>query len=111
MSPQSCRDAIGVMLVAGPHAVFDRARPSLETMTGEVWYVGERPTSPPAYKIFGNSLLFAITAGLTDVLAMANSLGVPPLDAAGVFTDFKPGSRSRPAPRRWPGATSSRPSS
>jgi 3-hydroxyisobutyrate dehydrogenase-like beta-hydroxyacid dehydrogenase len=91
MSPQSCRDATGVMLVAGPRDMFDRARPSLEAMTGEVWYVGERPDLAAAYKIFGNSLAFAITAGLTDVMVMAANLGVPPLDAAGLFTHFKPG--------------------
>lgn len=91
MAPQSARDGTGVMIVAGPHDVFDRARPSLEAMTGEVWYVGERPDLAAAYKIFGNSLAFAITAGLTDVMVMAANLGVPPLDAATLFTHFKPG--------------------
>ncbi len=92
MSPQMCRDAAGLMVVAGPKAVFDLVRPSLEKMTGEVWYVGERPDLAAAYKIFGNALLFVITAGIADVLAMAKSVGVPPQDAAGLFSKFKVGS-------------------
>jgi 3-hydroxyisobutyrate dehydrogenase len=91
MSPQMCRDAMGLMLVSGPGAVFERARPALQAMTGEVWYVGERPDLAAAYKIFGNSLMFAIAGGLADVMSMAANLGVPPQDAAGLFTRFKPG--------------------
>jgi 3-hydroxyisobutyrate dehydrogenase-like beta-hydroxyacid dehydrogenase len=91
MSPQMCRDAVGLMVVAGPQAVFDPVRPALEKMTGEVWYVGERPGLAAAYKIFGNALLFVITAGIADVLAMAKNVGVAPLDAAGLFSKFKVG--------------------
>jgi 3-hydroxyisobutyrate dehydrogenase-like beta-hydroxyacid dehydrogenase len=92
MSPQMCRDAVGLMLVAGPQPVFESVREPLQKMTGEVWYVGERPDLAAAYKIFGNSLLFVITAGIVDVLAMAKSVEVSPQDAAGVFSRFKVGS-------------------
>ena len=92
MSPQMCRDSTGLMLVSGPEPVFDRARPALEKMTGDVWYVGERPDLAAAYKIFGNSLLFVITAGLVDVMAMAKGVGVPALDAARLFSKFRAGS-------------------
>jgi 3-hydroxyisobutyrate dehydrogenase len=43
MSPQACRDATGIMLCAGPTARFESVRPALEKMTGDLWYVGERP--------------------------------------------------------------------
>ena len=92
MSPQMCRDAVGLMLAAGPGDVFERARPALEKMTGEVWYVGDRPDLAAAYKIFGNSLLFVITAGLVDIMAMAKGVGVPAIDAARLFSKFKAGS-------------------
>ncbi len=91
MSPQMCRDGVGLMVVAGPTPVFESVRESLAKMTGDVWYVGERPDLAAAYKIFGNSLLFVITAGIADVLAMAKGVGVPPQDAAGVFSRFKIG--------------------
>jgi len=91
MSPQMCRDAAGLMLVSGPRPIFESVRPALEKMTGEVWYCGEREDLAAAYKIFGNSMLFVITAGIADVLAMAKNVGVPPKDAAALFNRFKIG--------------------
>ena len=58
-------------------------------MTGGVWYFGERGDFAAAYKIFGNSMLFTITAGIADVLAMAKNVGVSPTDAAGLFSKFR----------------------
>jgi 3-hydroxyisobutyrate dehydrogenase len=91
MSPQMARDGVGIMLVSGPGAVFDAVRDALERMTGEVWYVGEQPDLAAAYKIFGNSMLFVIAAGVADVFAMAKGLGIAPADALAVFTKFQPG--------------------
>jgi 3-hydroxyisobutyrate dehydrogenase-like beta-hydroxyacid dehydrogenase len=89
MSPQMCRDAQGLMMVSGPAAVYELVREPLAKMTGEVWYVGEREDLAAAYKIFGNSMLFVITAGLVDVFAMAKNLGVPAQDAVGLFSKFR----------------------
>jgi 3-hydroxyisobutyrate dehydrogenase len=88
MSPQMCRDGKGLILVSGPSGVFDVVQPALARMTGDVWYLGERSELAAAYKLFGNSMLFAINAGLTDVLAMARSLGVPGEDAVALFSRF-----------------------
>jgi 3-hydroxyisobutyrate dehydrogenase-like beta-hydroxyacid dehydrogenase len=90
MSPQMARDGVGVMLVAGPQSIFDELRGELATMTGDVWYVGEQGDRAAAYKIFGNSMLFVITAGVADVFAMAKGLGIPPGDALQVFSRFQP---------------------
>jgi 3-hydroxyisobutyrate dehydrogenase-like beta-hydroxyacid dehydrogenase len=91
MSPQAAREAGGMMMVAGPQAVFDEVRGDLEKMTGDVWYVGEQGDLAASYKIFGNSMLFVIAAGLTDVFAMAKGLGIAPVDALAVFSKFQPG--------------------
>ena len=91
MSPQLARESTGIMIVAGPERVFDRVRDSLAKMTGEVWYVGEQGHLAASYKIFGNSMLFVIVAGLTDVFAMARGLGIAPADALQVFAKFQPG--------------------
>jgi 3-hydroxyisobutyrate dehydrogenase len=92
MSPQMARDAVGIMLVSGPQAVFDAVRGVLEKMTGELWYLGEQGDLAAAHKIFGNSMLFVIAAGVTDVFAMAKGLGIAPTDALAVFSKFQPGS-------------------
>src|SRR3954452_2108622 len=60
-------------------------------MTGEVWYVGERPDLAASYKLFGNAMLFTIVTGLADVLAMAKGLGVHELEAIKLFDRFQPG--------------------
>lgn len=91
MSPQMAADGVGLMLVSGPQAAFDAVRPALEGMTGEVWYLGERPDLASAYKLFGNCMLFAITGGLADIIAMARANGVDPIEAMSVFTKFQAG--------------------
>lgn len=91
MSPQMARDAVGMMLVSGPQGVFDAVRSALDTMTSEVWYLGEKGDLAAAHKIFGNSMLFVIAAGVTDVFAMARGLGISPTDALAVFSKFQPG--------------------
>jgi 3-hydroxyisobutyrate dehydrogenase-like beta-hydroxyacid dehydrogenase len=91
MSPQMARDSVGVMMVSGPEAVYESVREPLARMTGEVWYVGEAGDRAAAYKIFGNSMLFVIAAGVTDVFAMAKNLGIAPSDALQVFSKFQPG--------------------
>jgi 3-hydroxyisobutyrate dehydrogenase-like beta-hydroxyacid dehydrogenase len=90
MSPQMARDSIGIILASGPQAVFDEVRGVLEKMTGEVWYLGEQGDLAAAHKIFGNSMLFVIAAGVADVFAMAKGLGITPADALAVFSKFQP---------------------
>ena len=52
MSPQMCRDSVGLMMVSGPSEVYGAAKDSLAPMTGEVWYVGERPDLPRVREVF-----------------------------------------------------------
>ena len=91
MSPRMAKDAVGMMLVSGPQPVFEAARSALATMTGDVWYLGEQGDLAAAYKIFGNSMLFVIAAGVSDVFSMAKGLGIAPADALAVFSKFQPG--------------------
>jgi 3-hydroxyisobutyrate dehydrogenase-like beta-hydroxyacid dehydrogenase len=89
MSPQMAADGVGLMLVSGPDAEFTAVRGALDAMTGEVWYLGERPDLAAAYKLFGNCMLFAITGGLADVMAMARANAIDPIDALSVFSKFQ----------------------
>lgn len=89
MSPAMASQSIGLMLVAGPPALFEAVRSELEKMTGEVWYLGDDGQRAAALKIFGNSMIFVIIAGITDVFAMAKGLGIPPADALSVFSKFQ----------------------
>ncbi len=91
MGPAMAKDSKGLMMVSGPQALFERVQPSLAGMAADLWYLGERPELAAALKIFGNSMLFAMTAGIADVLAMAKNLGVDPVEAMSVFTRFNAG--------------------
>jgi 3-hydroxyisobutyrate dehydrogenase len=91
MSPAMATDGGGLMLVSGPARDVEGVKAELESMTGELWSLGERPDLSAAYKLFGNCMLFAISAGLSDVLAMARANAIDPLEALTVFTKFQAG--------------------
>jgi 3-hydroxyisobutyrate dehydrogenase len=91
MSPQMAADGMGLILVSGPTQDFEDVRAELEPMTGEVWYLGARPDLAAAYKLSGNCMLFAISGGLADVIAMARANDIDPLEALSVFSKFQAG--------------------
>jgi 3-hydroxyisobutyrate dehydrogenase len=91
MTPQMCRDSKGLMLASGATDVFERVRPELAKMTADVWFLGERPDLAAAYKLFGNSMVFVLAAGLVDVFAMAKAVGIQPTDAIALFSKFQVG--------------------
>lgn len=88
MSPQMAREAAGLMMISAARADYDAVRDALEQMTGDAWYLGQRPDLAAAYKLFGNAMLFAISGGLADILAMATANGINPTDALAVFSKW-----------------------
>jgi 3-hydroxyisobutyrate dehydrogenase-like beta-hydroxyacid dehydrogenase len=91
MSPQMAADGMGLILVSGPAQDVEEVRAELAPMTGEVWYLGERPDLAAAFKLSGNCMLFAISGGLADIIAMARANDIDPMEALSVFTKFQAG--------------------
>ena len=91
MSPQFARESAGLIRCSGPTALFDELRSVLQLMTGEAWYLGDDPRRAAAYKLFGNSMIFVITAGINDIFAMAKGLDIAATDALQVFSKFQAG--------------------
>jgi 3-hydroxyisobutyrate dehydrogenase len=89
MSPQMAAEGAGLILISGPQADYDEVRGELEGMTGEAWYLGERPDLAAAFKLFGNAMLFAVNGGLADIFTMARANGIDPLETLEVFNHFK----------------------
>ena len=89
MSPQMAAEGGGVMLISGPRAEYDEVRLELEAMTGDAWYLGERPDLAAAYKLFGNAMLFAVNGGLADIFTMARANGIDPLGSLDLFNHFQ----------------------
>jgi 3-hydroxyisobutyrate dehydrogenase len=91
MGPQHAREGSGLMLLSGDPQVRARVKPLLAPMTGKIIELGDDPTRGASFKLFGNMMLLVITGGLADVYKLARALGIEPLDAYSLFTEFNPG--------------------
>ncbi|MEO8752340.1 MAG: NAD(P)-binding domain-containing protein [Casimicrobiaceae bacterium] len=91
MGPQNAADSTGTMLISGDREVVVRVSPLLAPMTGKLVDLGPRVDAAAAHKLLGNLFLMALTAGLTDVLALAQAMRIPSADVATLFDHFNPG--------------------
>jgi 3-hydroxyisobutyrate dehydrogenase len=91
MGPQNAADSTGVMLISGDREIVARVSPILTPMTGKLVDLGERVDAAAAFKLLGNLFLIALTAGFTDMLALAKAMSVSPTELATLFEHFNPG--------------------
>ena len=91
MGPQNAEDSTGLMLISGDREVVARVSPMLTPLTGKLVDLGARVDAATAYKLLGNLFLIALTAGFTDMLALAKAMGVAPTEVATLFEHFNPG--------------------
>lgn len=91
MGPQNALDSTGLMLVSGDRERVARVSPLLAPMTGKLVDLGPRVEQAAAFKLLGNLILMAFTAGFTDFLALAKAVGVTPAEAGTLFEHFNPG--------------------
>jgi 3-hydroxyisobutyrate dehydrogenase len=92
MGPANAAAATGLMLVSGDREVVAAAREVLAPMTGSLVDLGPRVDAAAAFKLMGNTLLMAFTAGFADMLVLAKATGIAPADVAGLLEHFNPGS-------------------
>jgi len=91
MGPQNALESTGLMLISGDRDVVARVSPLLAPMTGKLVDLGPRVEQAAAFKLLGNLILMAFTAGFTDFLALAKAVGVSPAEAGTLFEHFNPG--------------------
>jgi len=91
MGPKNALDGTGIMLLSGDRDLVARVTPLLAPMTGQVVDLGLRVDAAAAFKLLGNLLLMAFTAGFTDMLALGKAMGVEPTQIASLFEFFNPG--------------------
>ncbi|MCR9248343.1 MAG: NAD(P)-binding domain-containing protein [bacterium] len=91
MSPQNARDASGLMLLSANDDDAAALTEHLTAMTGKLMHVGDHPELAAAYKLAGNSVYFAMTAALNDVLAIGRGSGIEPGKMLELFDVFKVG--------------------
>jgi 3-hydroxyisobutyrate dehydrogenase len=93
MGPQNAHDSTGFMLVSGDQELINKMEPVLFCMTGKLLNFGTAPSRAAAIKLMGNSFLLFLTAGLSDTLALAKAMDVPPSDLVTLFEAWNPGAQ------------------
>lgn len=91
MGPPNALEATGNMLVSGDQDLIARISPELEKMTGKLINLGAENGKAAGIKLVGNLFLITLTAGLSDVLALAKGLKINPDDVAALFSSWNPG--------------------
>ncbi len=104
MSPAAARDGKGIMLCAGPSAVFAAVQATLATMTGDVWYVGDDLRRAAGLKLLGNAMLITIAAGLADTFTLGRALEISADDTHALLARLKPGGSIDVRGKRMAGA-------
>lgn len=91
MGPQNAHDSTGFMLVSGDPALIAELEPALARMTGKVLNFGPEPGRAAGIKLLGNGFLMFLTAGLSDTLALAQSMDIPVADLTTLLDAWNPG--------------------
>jgi len=90
IGPAMARKGLGIILAAGPQALFDTVKPALEKQAARVEYFGERPDAAAVIKLVGNAYLIGTGAVIADILTIAKSANVAADDAMKLFEFFNP---------------------
>lgn len=77
MGPPNALDGTGVMLISGDQSVVKLLEPELSRMTGKLLNLGEKPEKAASIKLLGNLFHISLTGGISDLIALADSLNVP----------------------------------
>jgi 3-hydroxyisobutyrate dehydrogenase-like beta-hydroxyacid dehydrogenase len=85
MGPPAARAAGGLMFVAGPTERFERVKPALAAMTGELVFLGERAELAAAYKLCANAMMLMMAGSIADVFHMADAMDMPRTDVVNMF--------------------------
>ena len=90
IGPAAARKGAGIILAAGPRALFDAVKPALEKQAARVEYFGERPDKAAVIKLVGNAYLLGTGAVIADILSIAKGANVSAADAMKLFDFFDP---------------------
>jgi 3-hydroxyisobutyrate dehydrogenase len=91
MGPPNALDSTGFMLVSGDQELIKKVEPALAAMTGKLLNLGTENNRAAGVKLLGNSFLLFLTAGLSDTLALAQAMNIPPSELCALFDQWNPG--------------------
>ncbi len=91
MGPANALESSGYMLISEAASILNEVLPMISSMTGKVLQYGSSTGRAAAIKLMGNSFLITMTAGISDMLAVAKSMGVPNEDVSNLFENWNAG--------------------
>ena len=91
MGPPNALEGTGYMLISGDQDVIATITPMLSSMTGKLINMGPTAHRAAGMKLIGNLFLMALTAGLSDMLALAKSLDIPSAEIEALLAAWNPG--------------------
>jgi len=100
MGPANALDSTGFMLVSDNEETIRNIMPWLETMTDKVLNFGNVTGKAAGVKLIGNQFLIALTAGISDMLALAKAVDVTGDDIATLLDAWNPGASTPQRLRR-----------
>jgi len=92
IGPPAARASKGVIMAAGPKAIFDEVHPALSAMADRVEYFGERTDLAAVYKLCGNAFIIGMNSLVSDVFAVAAGAEVKAAEALKILDFFNPSS-------------------
>lgn len=90
MGPPNALESTGFMLVSGDQDIISKAEPELSKMTGKLLNLGSETGKAAGMKLTGNLFLLTLTAGISDTLALAKSLGISGEELSKLFDSWNP---------------------
>ncbi|MCL6597614.1 MAG: NAD(P)-dependent oxidoreductase [Alicyclobacillus macrosporangiidus] len=91
--PQGANNGTLAIMVGGRKETFEQARPLLEDLGSNVYYLGETGTAA-LVKLCNNVVVGATAVALSEAFALASAGGVPPRQLAEVLSKSVGGSRT-----------------
>lgn len=91
MAPRDARGATGILLFAAPQDEAEALTETFRPMTGQVWYVGDRPDLAAVYKLLGNATFVGLSGLMGDLLSVGQAQGLTPSQVFALFDTFRPG--------------------
>jgi len=90
MGPPNALESSGYMLVSGDQNIIAKLEPELSKMTGKLLNLGDEVGKASGMKLTGNLFLLTLTAGISDTLALAKTLGISGDELQGLFASWNP---------------------
>ncbi len=90
MGPPNALESTGYMLISGDQQVIQQLTPILSAMTGKLINLGTEANRAAGMKLVGNLFLMSLTAGLSDMLALAKAMNITPAEIEALLAEWNP---------------------